>query len=220
MNRQNMRDINIKIDLNYDFIRETFDMGCNNYYYQSNLKNINFNSITTDMYIHIIEMTKSTFDNLIKIMKSNKRIIELANLNISYLTPKIEICKMRLNVLSDVLEYISIILNLSFKIKSFLEKLLYKYNYDIVQNYYCRYQLLINKLQKTYFDGTKMIGEACKYLKACEDDSKEILELFPIDDDYVEIMDNSYLSQLNIHSGVDNGTVASITNIIELSNDM
>jgi hypothetical protein len=66
-----------------------------------------------------------------------------------------------------------------------------------------------------------MLIESYKYLKLCEDDSKEILELLPFEDFNFEMEnDNLYFDKYNIYSGVDDNTILSANTIIHLLNDI
>jgi hypothetical protein len=220
MNYQSILMFNNQIDLTYNIIRDTFDFEYNNKNYQDNLKIVNFGNITNDMYIHIIELTKNTFSYILQLMKQNNNKIADANKYINKFTSKIYICKIRINVLSEIVESIDLTLNTCFKIKSFLEKLLYKYNYHIIHHYLYNYSLLIQKIKATQYQASKLIAESCVFLNIASNDAKEILELFPLDESEKENLELLDLEQFNIYHGVTDKTFSSVTNIIQLMNDM
>lgn len=178
MNRGNLRYITIKYDLTYHIINKIFSANDDVPY----INRINFNNITSDMYIYIIEFTKTMNSYFIEQLTQYKQIIKHANKNINHLNSKYEISKIRIEIFDNIQDNLNKILNTSFKIKDFLQRLLYRYNYQIIQYYLCSYMLIIKKIGDFFGKSTALYNEAVEYINLCQEDAKEILELFPVDD--------------------------------------
>lgn len=201
-----MNLIDIKPELTYTMINKTFSLEQTSMHYCTNLINTSFDNITNEMYLYCIDLSRKTYTFYVNELSKYSNVIRNLNYNSNYFTSKYELSKNRKIVLSDIVLSVSIILNTCFKIKLFLQKLLEKYNYEIITYYLNKYSLVINRLNNFTIEANDVIIESITYMQVCENDYVEILELFPIgqDDDIkdhdiidIETEDNIYNFTLN-----------------------
>lgn len=177
---------NIENELTYYKLNEIFSLDQHNMFYNIYMNKINFKNITHELYIYSINLTKTRFKFFVNKINEFNYTIKNKNLNITYLTSKQEVCKNRITVLSDIVLSLNIILNTSFKIKIFLEKLLSIYDCKIMEHYFKKYSLIIDEINKFCIRGNNIIIKSVNYLQSCQNDYREILELFPIGSDIDE----------------------------------
>lgn len=178
------RHIALKQEITPDIINKYFyinDITINFIDTSTNIDNINFTSITTDIYLYIIEKCRITLNYFKNKLEEFYQIIKNADETITFLTTKLELCDIRIKTLSTITVYLDIIINTSFKIKHLIGKLLYSYSYTKLQYYYCNFTIVIDKCLNWNKTVKTLLDESYNYLNLSYQDVDELCELFNID---------------------------------------